>query len=89
MIEQNQVITERDAPISTEDITLLCKSKAEEFQMLGYEYVSAEDIWACVSSKYKKTGQPNLHKIVNDILSLKPTQYMNYMTMEAYRGSPL
>lgn len=67
----------------------LCRSKAQEFAMLGYEHVSGRDIWDCVSDKYAKTGNPALHRIVNDILSLKVTQFMNWMTMRMYRGGPL
>ena len=69
------------------DIKMLCKSKAEEFRMIGYEHVTAKDIWNCVSSKYEKEGTPPVYKIVNDILSLKVTGFMNFMTMAAYRGS--
>lgn len=65
----------------------LCESKAEEFRLLGYENVTGLDIWECVSEPYHKTGQPALHQIVNDILSLKVTQFMNYMTLNAYRGA--
>ena len=68
-------------------IESLCESKAEEFRLLGYEHVSGQEIWTCVSDKYHKTGQPALHQIVNDILSLKVTQFMNYMTLNAYRGT--
>ena len=64
----------------------LCESKAEEFRMLGYEDVTGRDIWECVSENYHKTGQPPLHRVVNDILSLKVTQFMNYVTLGAYRG---
>lgn len=67
----------------------LCGSKAEEFRMLGYEQVTGEDIWNCVSDKYHKTGRPPLHRVVNDILSLKVTQFMNWMTMNIYRGTHL
>lgn len=64
----------------------LCTSKAEEFELLGYENVSGKEIWECVSDKYKK-GVPALHQVVNDILSLKTTQYMNWMTMNVvYKG---
>ena len=65
----------------------LCESKAEEFRLLGYEHVSGKEIWECVSDKYHKSGQPALHQIVNDILSLKVTQFMNFMTLNAYRGT--
>jgi hypothetical protein len=63
----------------------ICNSKAEEFRMLGYEQVTGQDIWECVSDKYHKTGVPPLHRVVNDILSLKTTQFMNWMTMSIYK----
>lgn len=61
----------------------LCHSKAREFKLLGYE-IAGEDIWKCVSSKYKKE-MPPLYQIVNDILSLKITKYMNWAMVEAYK----
>ncbi|MNV97371.1 Post-transcriptional regulator ComN [compost metagenome] len=66
----------------------LCRSKAEEFRLIGYEYVTGKDIWACVNEKYIKSGQPELYQVVNDILSLKATRFMNYMTLSAYKGTP-
>jgi hypothetical protein len=68
-----------------EQLWSLCQSKAYEFKMLGYEHVTAEEIWECVTSKYKK-GVPRLHQVVNDILSLKVTKFMNWMTMKIYQG---
>jgi len=68
-------------------IESLCESKMEEFRLLGYEHVSAKQIWECVSDKYHKNGTPALHQIVNDILSLKVTAFMNFMTLSAYRGT--
>lgn len=68
-------------------IELVCLSKVEEMKLIGYEYVTSDDIWNCVSSKYEKEGVPSLHKLVNDILSLKATALMNYMTISAYKGS--
>lgn len=67
----------------------LCWSKAEEFHVLGYEQVTGKDVWDCVSDKYHKTGIPALHTVVNDILSLKSTQFMNWLTMRMYRGESL
>ena len=69
-------------------IEQVCRSKAEEMRLIGYEHVTAEDVWECVSSKYKKEGMPRLHKVINDVLSLKATSLMNYMTISAYKGSP-
>lgn len=62
----------------------LCESKAEEFALLGYENISAEDVWKCVSSSYHEI--PPLHKIVNDILSLKATRYMNWLMANMYKN---
>lgn len=61
----------------------LCHSKAKEFKVIGYD-VEAADIWKCVSSRYKKE-MPPLYQIVNDILSLKATKYMNWAMIEAYK----
>ncbi|WP_028561827.1 post-transcriptional regulator [Paenibacillus pinihumi] len=68
-------------------IEVLCESKAEEFHLVGYEHVTAHEIWECVSNKYHKHGQPALHQIVNDILSLKVMAFMNFMTLSAFRGT--
>ncbi|MFD1177067.1 post-transcriptional regulator [Paenibacillus puldeungensis] len=70
-----------------EAIEVLCRSKAEEFRLIGYEHVTGPDVWECISQKYEKDGFPPLYQLVNDILSLKATQFMNYMTISAYRGS--
>ncbi len=67
-------------------IQQLCMSKAEEFRMIGYEHVEGREIWECVSESYSKTGTPSLNRIVNDILSLKSTKFMNWMTISAYKG---
>ena len=88
--DESKLDTER---ISEDDLNRvvekLCISKAEEFELLGYENISGQDIWECVSDKYKK-GLPALHEIVNDILSLKTTSYMNWMTMNVvYKGARL
>lgn len=72
-----------------EMIESLCNSKAEEFHLVGYDQVTGKDIWECVSDKYHKTGTPPLHRLVNDILSLKVTQFMNFITMSMYRKSDL
>ncbi|GIO58441.1 post-transcriptional regulator [Paenibacillus favisporus] len=70
-----------------EAIETLCRSKAEEFRLVGYEHVTSKDIWNCISVKYEKEGIPPLYKLVNDILSLKVMTFMNFMTISAYKGS--
>lgn len=68
-----------------DEVAALCQSKAEEFALLGYDNVTAEEIWECVSHVYKE--KPPLHRMVNDILSLKPNKYMNYLMMQMYKNS--
>ncbi len=66
----------------------LCHSKAKEFNLMGYKNITGELVWECVYERYN--GElPRLHKIVNDILSLKVTTYMNWMMMKAYKGSEI
>lgn len=67
-------------------IEQLCVSKAEEFRLIGYDQVTGADVWECVSDKYHKKGTPPLYEVVNDILSLKVTQFMNFITLNMYRG---
>ncbi|CAH1204304.1 hypothetical protein PAECIP111893_02218 [Paenibacillus plantiphilus] len=68
-------------------IESLCESKAGEFRLIGYEHVTAQEVWECVSAAYAKTGEPAMHQVVNDILSLKVMKFMNFMTISAYRGT--
>ncbi|MFC4600372.1 post-transcriptional regulator [Cohnella hongkongensis] len=81
--ESESVLSEEEL---NETIVQLCRSKAEEFRLIGYEQVTGEDVWECVSDKYHKKGVPPLYEIVNDILSLKVTQFMNFITLNMYRG---
>lgn len=67
----------------------LCQSKAAEFRMLGYDHVTPQEIWECVNDRYAKTGVPRLHQVVNDVLSLKVTAFMNWMTLTAYKGDKM
>ncbi|SFS58834.1 post-transcriptional regulator [Paenibacillus sp. BC26] len=78
-------------PLTNEEwiatIEHLCDSKADEFRLIGYEHVSGNDIWQCVKDRYTKTGEPAMHQVVNDILSLKVTKFMNFLTVSAYKGT--
>jgi len=74
------------AALLKEKLKEVLESKVDEFHLLGYESVTEEDIWACVTSKYQETWPP-LHHLVNDIFSLKVTDFMNWLTVGAYRGT--
>ncbi|GAA5344788.1 ComN-like post-transcriptional regulator [Planifilum fimeticola] len=71
-----------------ECIESLCNSKAEEFRFYGYENVTGEQVWACVSENYRR-GWPRLNRLVNDILSLKATRFMNWLMISVYKSDPM
>ncbi|WP_243653038.1 post-transcriptional regulator [Tumebacillus sp. BK434] len=82
--------TEHTAPIMEEAelnevVRKLCISKAEELNLHGYEQVTGEDVWECVSGKYKR-GLPPLHQLVNDVLSLKAHTFMNWLMVRTLKG---
>lgn len=80
--EEEERLGEEQMTVALEN---LCISKAAEIRSLGYDSVTWRDVWACVTDKYKKKGTPPLHQVVNDIMSLKSTQFMNWMTMRIYK----
>lgn len=89
-IHQGQVrIT---APLNEETrriLEQLCTSKVEEFEMLGYTNVYAQDIWDCVSEKYNHLEMPALYQMTNDILSLKSTTYMTWLSLYAIKDTQI
>jgi len=78
-----------DTEALNKQIEELCNSKAEEFAFMGYENMTGRDIWQCVSEKYQEDNLPALHQIVNDILTLKVTTFMNWLTLHAYKTSDI
>jgi hypothetical protein len=65
------------------------QSKAEELSILGYGTYSEDQIWSfLVSKKWKKPKtEINLYEIINDILSLKPGDFMSFQTIEALKSA--
>lgn len=84
-------VKERGKDVHMEEaIELCCMSKAEELRLIGYHHVTSEDIWEYIAAQYKKQDKElRLHQIVNDILAIKAPQFMNFMTISAYKGSLL
>ncbi|MDX8359449.1 MULTISPECIES: post-transcriptional regulator [Bacillaceae] len=66
-------------------------SKLEEFCMFGYEDVTEEQLWECLKKKkWKRVKEgKKLYEMVNDILSLTISEYMSYITIEAYKAPSL
>lgn len=67
------------------DLLPLCQSKADDFHLLGYKEVTAQEVYDCVKGILK--GRGALHEVVALILGMSIGQFMNYMTMSAYRGN--
>jgi len=67
-----------------EELLKLCQDKSEEFFFFGYEHIQAKDIFMCAKSITHKNER--LHEMVGAILSLRINQFMNYETMNAYKG---
>jgi hypothetical protein len=63
----------------------ICAAKAEEFRWLGYAAIRAVDVWLCLQERYAKDGLPTLHILVEDIISLQVTEYMNWTTLSLYK----
>lgn len=64
-------------------------SKLNEFEILGYESVQEDDIWKfLLMKKWRKLKEDDiqLHKLVNDILSVKIQEYMTFITVEAFQA---
>ncbi|WP_290587370.1 post-transcriptional regulator [Alicyclobacillus sp.] len=66
------------------ELMTLCQVKAEEFHLLGYREVKAEEIWRCVQQITK--GRGPLHEVVAAILGLNIGRFMTYLTMNAFQG---
>jgi len=67
------------------------KSKIEEFELFGYDTVTEEELWAYLKNKkWKRVGEEMmLYSVVNDILTLKIGDFMNYVTVEAFKSPNL
>lgn len=63
------------------------KSKLEEFKLFGYKDVTEAKLWDYLKNKkWRKIKELSVHEIVNDVLSVKVGDYMNYATVEMYKN---
>ncbi|WP_070120779.1 post-transcriptional regulator [Bacillus marinisedimentorum] len=68
------------------------QSKAEEFELYGYDEVTVSEIWECMlKKKWRKQNIADkmVHELVADVYSLKIGEFMSFMTVEAYKGPEL
>jgi hypothetical protein len=63
------------------------QSKLEEFRLLGLHSVSEDSLWEfLMKKKWKKAKDDvNLFEIVQDILSVKASDFMSFTTIESYK----
>ncbi|MGG3450890.1 MULTISPECIES: post-transcriptional regulator [Bacillaceae] len=70
-------------------------SKVEEFKLFEYHTVSIQTLWHYLTKKKWKVVQeePAVSKLVSDVLSVKPGDYMSFTQVSAYKspewGTPL
>ncbi len=64
-------------------------SKLEEFQLLGYDSVSEDGLWEFLTrKKWKKVkDEKKLYEIIDDILSVKVSDFISYTTIETYKNN--
>ena len=65
------------------------ESKADEWRMLGYERASKEDVWNIFIARLPRIEVPErirFHWIVAEIFHLKTHDYMNWLTISAYKA---
>ncbi|WP_241762312.1 MULTISPECIES: post-transcriptional regulator [Anoxybacillus] len=71
--------------VNREQLMPALQCKVDELKLLGYEQATIEDVWNCLMmKKWKKNNEEKrLFELVNDVLSLRATDYMAYiMTKE-------
>lgn len=63
------------------------KSKWEEFQHLGMERMTMDELWSFVkeSMKKKKLKEAHLHELVNFIMRLSVNDYLNKIRIEMFK----
>lgn len=64
-------------------------SKLEEFNLLGYDAVTENELWEfLIKKKWKKPkDEIMLYEIIQDILTVKVSDYMSFTTIESYKSA--
>lgn len=63
-------------------------SKVEELKMQGLDHVNEKELWNyLIEKKWKKPMEEiRIYQIVNDILAVNSSQFMTFVTVEAYKA---
>jgi Post-transcriptional regulator len=64
-------------------------SKLEEFRLLGYDSISENGLWEfLMKKKWKKVKEEKrIYEIIDDILSIKVSDYISFTTIETYKNN--
>ncbi len=68
------------------------ESKQDEFHFLGYNGATMDEIWDCLLERLKRNKDLEdiqLHRLVNEIMRLSANEYMNWLTIHAYKGTDM
>lgn len=77
---------EKELEYYRSQIDVVLQSKCKEFHILGYEKATVEDIWACLLHKGRDKKLWRMYEAVSMAMGLKITDYMNYLTIQAYQN---
>lgn len=67
-----------------EDVTVVLKSKQNEFEMLGYKEITVDGIWHCLMENIWKEDEPKrLYEVVQSIFQLQIHTYMDYLAIDS------
>lgn len=65
-------------------------SKHIEFSYMGYSIATTDEIWNCLTNHvWQGDPEKKLHQVVQDILHLSSSTYMNYLTLHTYQDDDL
>ncbi|MEI5905708.1 post-transcriptional regulator [Bacillus spongiae] len=69
-------------------LTPVLNSKCEELELLDYGKVSNQMLWSYLTRKKWKKAQDNpcFSALVNEVLAVKPGDFMNFQTVDAFRS---
>ncbi|MBF0706409.1 post-transcriptional regulator [Alkalihalobacillus hwajinpoensis] len=72
------------------EISPALESKRDEFLLLGYSGATMDEIWECLLARLERNNEleeVKLHRLVNEIMRLSVNEYMNWLTIHAYKGT--
>lgn len=66
------------------DVEPALLSKIHELKIIGYAGVTKEELWLYLNEKvWVNNPKKLIHEMIQDILRFPPSDYINYLTVEA------